>query len=290
MILATLTVFASDQKSDNQGYYETEKKDSVKINLVDKVNNTATTITEKIEVNSIEYEKDKEKESDNEKNEVVLNQKMLDHSVFDALLRAHVDSEGKVDYRAIKGKIAVLDGYLGYLSQNVPKVSTSKNESLAFWINAYNANTIKLIVDNYPTKSIMDLYSGKAFDNKWINIGGEKLSLNDIENNKIRSKYNEPRIHFAVNCAAKSCPPILNKAWTAASVQSNLDNRTRAFINDSTFNKLSSNTIEISKIFEWYASDFPKSIVSFLNQYSNTKIDSNAKVSYIEYDWALNAK
>ena len=121
-------------------------------------------------------------------------------------------------------------------------------------------------------------------------MGGEKLSLNDIENNKIRAKFNEPRIHFAVNCAAKSCPPILNKAWTADNVQANLEARAKAFVNNSAYNKISAGSIQISKIFEWYAKDFPEDIVSYLNRYSNTKIDADAQVSYIEYDWTLNGK
>jgi len=91
-----------------------------------------------------------------------------------------------------------------------------------------------------------------------------------------------------VNCAAKSCPPILNKAWTASNLQATLESRTIAFVNDPTYNKISSGSVLISKIFEWYAKDFPNDIVSYLTKYSNTTIDGGAKVSYIEYDWALN--
>lgn len=211
-----------------------------------------------------------------------------DHSSFDTLLKKYVSKAGKVDYKGIKSEVAVLDKYLGYLSQNVP--SDNKNEILAFWINAYNANTIKLIVDNYPIKSIMDLYGGKAFDQKWIKIGGETLSLNDIENNKIRAEFNESRIHFAVNCAAKSCPPILNSAWTGANLEANLQARAKSFVNNESYNNVSSKAVKISKIFEWYAKDFPSDIVSYLNQFSDTKIDPSANVSYIEYDWALNSK
>lgn len=284
----SIAAMDGSQKSENYGYYETVTKSTniVSAKSSDKdeevnVTKPKTVVVEKSKNTTAKDEIAKNTPS-NEKIETV------DHSTFDALLKAHVSSSGKVDYAAIKSKVATLDKYLGYLSQNVPGSSAGKNERLAFWINAYNANTIKLIVDNYPVASIMDLYGGKAFDKKWINIGGEKLSLNDIENNKIRAKFDEPRIHFAVNCAAKSCPPILNKAWTASNLQATLESRTIAFVNDPTYNKISSGSVLISKIFEWYAKDFPNDIVSYLTKYSNTTIDGGAKVSYIEYDWALN--
>lgn len=285
-----LSAMEGAQKTENYGYYEKDTKVSAAVQPSKK--NKAVDVNE----SSAPFDKNVVKESvikeeTNTDNVPVKKAAVaIDHSAFDALLRAHVSSSGKVDYAAIKSKISVLDKYLGYLSQNVPSSNASKNEKLAFWINAYNANTIKLIVDNYPVNSIMDLYGGKAFDNKWIKIGGETLSLNDIENNKIRAKFNEPRIHFAVNCAAKSCPPILNKAWTADNLEANLNARTKAFVNDSAYNKLSAGSVEISKIFEWYAKDFPGDIVSYLNKYSSTSISKSASVSYIEYDWALNKK
>ena len=287
--IGNISAMAGAQKSENYGYYNTTEIEKtskenvpVKVTLSESVNSNNKEVS--IKNTPIVNPKDATKSI---KEKVVL---AADHSAFDALLKAHVSSAGKVDYAAIKSKVSELDNYLGYLSQNVPAEGSSKNERLAFWINAYNANTIKLIVDNYPVSSIMDLYSGKAFDKKWIEIGGETLSLNDIENNKIRAKFNEPRIHFAVNCAAKSCPPILNKAWTVDNVESTLTARTKAFVNDAAYNKISSGSVQISKIFEWYAKDFPSDIVSYLNKYSNTPIDSGAKVSFIEYDWELNKK
>lgn len=295
MAIAIISSTAMDarQKTENYGYYETEsvsttesiEAKTVNVASSEVINPGVETAKENI-VSSPEVVAVTEMKNIEKKDKVSI----ADHSVFDALLKAHVSNSGMVDYAAIKSKVSKLDEYLGYLSQNIPTSKASENESLAFWINAYNANTIKLIVDNYPVTSIMDLYGGKAFDNKWIKIGGETLSLNDIENNKIRAKYNEPRIHFAVNCAAKSCPPILNKAWTAGNVQANLEARTKAFINDSSFNTISSGAVRISKIFEWYAKDFPSNIVSYLNKYSKTTIDSGAKVGYNEYDWALNSK
>ena len=121
-----------------------------------------------------------------------------DHTVFHNILRSHVSSSGVVDYKSIKAKSGELDAYLMALSKVNPS-SLSKSESLAFWINAYNAATIKKIVDNYPVGSIKDLNGGKPWDDKSINLNGKTLSLNDIENGIIRPQYREPRIHFAVN-------------------------------------------------------------------------------------------
>ena len=282
-----ISAMDGNQKTENYGYRETASSTNTEI-TPKTTNEVNGELTINLLVKQTRNKVNKPFKEDKTTSSVKV--KGIDHSAFDALLTSYVSSSGKVDYQAIKDKVIILDKYLDYLSQNVPKSSASKNEKLAFWINAYNANTIKLLVDNYPVESIMDLYGGKVFDNKWLSIGDEKLSLNDIENNKIRAKFNEPRIHFAVNCAAKSCPPILNRAWTADNIQAYLEVRAKTFINNSAYNKLSVESVQISKIFEWYAKDFPEDIVSYLNKYSNTQIDADAQVSYIEYDWTLNGK
>lgn len=213
--------------------------------------------------------------------------KEFTHEAWDALLKAHVSSTGKVNYAGFKNKQAALDAYLESLKNNPPASTWSRNEKLAFWINAYNAFTVKLIVDNYPISSITKLHNGKPWDVKWINIGNKIYSLNNIENDLIRPTFKEPRIHFAVNCAAQSCPPLLNRAWTADNLNRNFEKQTKAFINNSKYNNVSSSEIQISKIFEWYGEDFGN-IIDYLNKYANTKIEANATVKYKEYDWALN--
>lgn len=211
----------------------------------------------------------------------------VDHSTWNTLLQQYVSTSGKVNYAGFKKDQTKLDNYLNTLKSNHPSSSWSRNERLAYWINAYNAFTVKLIVDNYPVKSITNLHGGKPWDVKWIKIGGKSYSLNNIENDIIRPKFNEPRIHFAVNCAAKSCPPLLNKAWTASNLNSNLEKQTKKFINNSAFNQIGAKEVKVSKIFEWYAKDFG-TLVTYLNKYSNTKISTSAKVNYAEYNWALN--
>ena len=211
----------------------------------------------------------------------------VDHKAFDALLRKHVSSSGVVNYAGFKSDVSKLDAYLANLSANPVKDSWSRNEKLAYWINAYNANTIKLIVNNYPIAKITDLDGGKPWDRKWIKLGTKTYSLNNIENDIIRPQFKEPRIHFAVNCAAKSCPTLMNKAWLPNSLESDFTKMTKAFINNSSFNEISSGGATVSKIFEWYGEDFGD-VKAFINRYANTKV--NGDIKFKDYDWSLNGK
>ncbi|TAK34719.1 MAG: DUF547 domain-containing protein [Saprospiraceae bacterium] len=209
------------------------------------------------------------------------------HEAWDKLLKQYVSTAGKVNYAGLKKDVARLDAYLATLSANPPQSSWSRGEKMAFWINAYNANTVKLIVDNYPLSSITKLHGGNPWKVEWIKIGGKTYSLDFIENGILRPQFKDARIHFAVNCAAKSCPPLLNRAWTAATLESNFEQQAKAFINNPAFNKISAKEVQVSKIFEWYAADFGD-LASFLNKYAATPIKPNAKVKYLEYNWALN--
>lgn len=211
------------------------------------------------------------------------------HEVFDKLLKSHVSDQGIVNYATFKKDEYKLDKYISNLSANHPNKSWGKDDRLAYWINAYNAFTIKLILENMPVKSILDIHGGKAWDVDWIKLGNNTYSLNYIENKIIRPIFNEPRIHFAVNCAAKSCPPLLNEAYTGAKLDAQLQQQTLKFIQNNTFNTVSPNELKLSKIFEWYAEDFG-SITEYIDLYTRLKVSSKAKVSYLEYDWALNGK
>lgn len=207
------------------------------------------------------------------------------HEPFDALLIQHVSTTGKVNYQRFKNDVATLDTYLKALSE-VEVSALNRKEQLAFWINAYNAFTIKKVIQNYPIKSITDLDGGKPWDTKWIKLNDQTLSLNDIENVIIRPTFKEPRIHFAVNCAAISCPPLMNKAWTAANMERSFEKQTRAFINSGE-NALSSDKLELSKIFEWYGEDFGD-LVSFLQKYTTKTLSATAAKSFKDYNWGLN--
>ena len=154
-------------------------------------------------------------------------------------------------------------------------------------MNVYNAFTIKLIIDNYPLKSIKEIK--KPWDLLFIKIGKKHYSLNDIEHNILR-KMNDPRIHFGINCASYSCPPLQNKAFTEHTVNEDLNTLTFAFINDQNRNIVTKNKIQVSKIFQWFSKDFKKdgTLINYLNKYSNIRIDTSAKKSFKNYNWSLN--
>lgn len=208
------------------------------------------------------------------------------HEAFDVLLQQYVNSKGNVNYVAFKKEESKLDAYINQLEQNPPSKS-DRLSTMAYWINAYNAYTIKVILDNYPLNSIMDLSGGKIWDKKWIKIDGRTLSLNDIEHNILRRDFSDARIHFAVNCAAASCPPLWNRAWTAENLETALERRTTTFINDNGYNQISESSVSVSKIFDWYKEDFGN-LIRYLNQYTELDILPDASIQFNEYDWTLN--
>ncbi|MBM1104708.1 DUF547 domain-containing protein [Aurantibacter crassamenti] len=210
-----------------------------------------------------------------------------DHTLWNSLLAKHVDAEGNVDYAGFVADKAKLETYLEQLNKNTPADNWTKNEKLAYYINLYNAATVKLILDNYPLKSIKDINS--PWDKKWVLVGGKKQSLGNIEH-KILRKMDEPRIHFAINCASYSCPKLVNKAFIAETMEKQLEAATLDFVNDASRNKISEDNVQLSNIFKWYKSDFTEngSLVDYLNKYSKTKAQENSKISYLNYDWGLN--
>lgn len=219
----------------------------------------------------------------------------LSHEAFDKLLKAHVFEDGRVDYKGFIRDSVAFNKYLAALSKNHPDDHWSANEQKAFWINVYNAFTIKLIIDHYPVKSIKDLGGSiykvnTPWDIQFIKIGKETYDLNNVEHDKLRRAYNDPRIHFAVVCASKSCPKLLNEAFVASKLDLQLDKAGRDFINDPLRNKMASNKIVISSIFSWYKGDFTKngSLIDFVNKYAKIKVNANASIDYLEYDWSLN--
>ena len=209
-----------------------------------------------------------------------------DHTPWNRLLQDHVANNGDVDYDAFKTNEAQLDEYLAALKNAPPGNDWPRDERLAYWINAYNAFTVKRILNDYPLTSITDLDGGDPWKIEWIEIGGQTYSLNNIEHDIIRPQFNEPRIHFAVNCAAASCPPLPNKAFTADNLESMLESNTRAFIRNPTYN-LTSGDVKVSKIFDWYGEDFGN-LKNYLNDYLATPIPEDQEIGFKEYDWALN--
>ena len=215
-------------------------------------------------------------------------QENLSHSEWTKLLQKYVDTKGLVNYLTFKKDETALDSYLQKLSENEPKENWSKQETLAYYINLYNAATVKLIVENLPINSIKDI--NRPWTKSRIQVGNDKLSLDDIEH-KILRKMDEPRVHFALNCASISCPKLIPEAYTADKLNEQLERVTKEFINSSE-NNITSDFIQISSIFKWYRRDYKVNgkvdVIGFINQYSEVKINPSAKISYTSYDWGLN--
>lgn len=211
-------------------------------------------------------------------------------NVYNSILKKYVDVKGVVDYKGMLAQKEQLGSYLKFMKDNEPNDSRKKNARLVYWINLYNAATLNLILDNYPLKSIMDINGGKAWDLKIVEVGNKMLSLNQIENEIIRPEFKEPRIHFAVNCAAISCPILLNEIFTTAKLEQQLTSQTRLFLADAGKNKLTTGSLKLSNIFNWYKEDFEinGSLVEFIAKYTDIRIDKDPKIEYLEYEWNLN--
>ena len=215
-------------------------------------------------------------------------------SIFDSLLQKNVDKTGRVDYQSLKNNETLLDNYLAYIQNNEPTKEWSSNKKKAFWINTYNAYTIKIILNNYPLKSIRDIkIDGKtAWKIPFVKIGQKRYTLDQIEHKILRKKFNDPRIHVGINCASVSCPRLWNFAFTEDNIAYSLDNLMKVFINDTTRNKISKKNVALSEIFNWFSKDFIKNgtIINYLNTYAAIKISEKASIKYLTYDWSLNKK
>ncbi len=238
------------------------------------------------------------------------------HHLWDQLVQDHVQllnqgRESRVDYQGMGADEEKLEQYL----QTLAEVSIeqfdgwSKEDQLAFLINGYNGWTVKLILSKYPDLvSIKDL--GYLFQSPWkrkfILLLGKKRSLDDIEHNLIRGsgRYNEPRIHFAVNCASIGCPALSNRAYIGRTLDNQLEEATRLFLTDRTRNRMKKGRLRVSAIFKWYRDDFQKgwrganSLEEFLLLYrvglgldkEQAQAVASAKIAitFLDYDWQLN--
>jgi len=224
-----------------------------------------------------------------------------DHAPSNALwtkvLKKYVNQSGLVDYKGLLKDRSELNQYLSLLSSNPPSDKWSTNEKKAYWINAYNAFTVKLILDHYPVKSIKDIgpaiqipFVNTPWAKKFFKIGGEEMKLDEIEHSILRKQFNDPRIHFTLVCASRSCPKLRKEAYEAATLEQQLDDQGRAFLGDRSKNIISTDKLQLSKIFSWFKGDFTKngSLIDFLNKFSPVRIDKNADIDYLDYNWNLN--
>ena len=221
----------------------------------------------------------------------------FDHSLLDALLRKHVDTKGRVDYQGLRKDTNALDDYIASLEE-APFEELSRDEKLSFLINAYNACTLRLILDHYPLKSIKDIPGEKRWEHARWKIARQTVSLNQIEHERIRPKFKEPRIHFALVCAAKGCPPLRNEAYTSARLDVQLDAQAKyVHAHDTWFQfHAGKNEVRLTSLYNWYGGDFEQSagtILKYAAEYSpdlKRALDSgkDLRITYLPYDWSLN--
>ncbi len=221
----------------------------------------------------------------------------VDNSIYAQLLENHVKGR-RVSYDGLKRDEKQLDRYLSILSAADPD-ALPRNHQMAFYINAYNAFTLKLILTRYPDiNSIKEI--GSFFSDPWskefIPLNGHTVSLDFIEQDVLRERFKDPRVHFAINCASKSCPPLFNKPFEGDELDRQLEERTRDFINDPKSNYVKDGTLYLSRIFSWFAGDFNDNPRYYVRLYAGPDLlkalDAvpSVKVSYLPYDWTLNRR
>lgn len=240
-----------------------------------------------------------------------------EHTIFSTVLKKHVNN-GWVNYKALKKNKIFLE-YIKQLENTNHKKIKNKKRKLAFWINAYNAYTLKLIIDNYPLKSINELHTAGGLMTIWkkwkFKIYKKEYSLDQIEHKIIRANYKEPRVHAALVCAAKSCPPLRSEAYEGKNLDEQLDLQMQDWLRNTKLNYLNEKkrTLQISQIFKWFKKDFnqmsefsklkkaekkkrrgiPNALIPYFKTAERNKIyklieNKKLKVRYLKYDWSLN--
>lgn len=229
----------------------------------------------------------------------------VDHGAWGAFLKKYVSTDAAGVNRVAYGKVTdadkqALHGYLNAM-RKVLVDGLNRDEQMAYWINLYNALTIRLVVDFYPVKSIQDidlgsgLFSSGPWDKKLIKISGEMISLNDIEHRILRPIWEDPRIHYAVNCASIGCPNLAKVPYTARTLDDMLRKQAKDYINSPRGVKITEDGIVLSKIYTWFKQDFGGSEAMVLDHLAThassdteVKIMQAVDISGYDYDWTLN--
>jgi len=211
---------------------------------------------------------------------------------YAALLARYVEPTG-VDYRAWRASnhdIQALDGFLESMAAvQVEQLDDAQQQ--AFFINLYNAGMIRAVLQHYPIATVTEILPGFGiFKKKFIRLGDRMLSLDGIEKGILLERWDEPRHHFAVNCASESCPPLRAEPFTGSKLDEQLDEQTQRFANSKHAAQVRQpeGKIYVSSLFNWYADDFPLEPVAYLNQYRGQPLSNQLPVGFIDYDWALN--
>lgn len=217
------------------------------------------------------------------------------HQLFDEVLRVSV-FDGRVDYPSIQTD-GRFDAYLSQLNHVDPTGLPTYRDQLAFWINAYNAFAIKGILDGYSPGTLAGRY--QYFLGRDYRVGGEKITLYDLERNLLIPDFRDPRMHFAIVCASRSCPKLRSEAYQASRLEAQLDESARAFINDPARNRFDreNRVVSLSMIFKWFEKDFAArggSVLGYVARYVTDQglardLESSPyTIEFLEYDWRLN--
>jgi len=227
----------------------------------------------------------------------------FDHSLFDQILREYVDDQGLIDYNGIAKDSRFYEYLKSIETARVDELS--RDGQLGFWINAYNAVIIDKVIKRKPKKSARETavpgvwLSTEIFTSKENLVANRKLSPDDIEHEIVRKEFKDPRIHFAIICASRGCPPMPRIAYTENNVQARLDEETREYLHSPRGVRMDQKekTLYLSKIFDWFANDFVQksgSVLDFIRPYVSDQVrrfmEEKPKISYLHYDWSLNAQ
>ena len=216
------------------------------------------------------------------------------HGAFDAVLSRFVDGEGRVDYRGLASNRAELERYMVALAQtspsSAPEAFATREAQLAYWINAYNASVLYAVTERPGLTSVHSVRFTFFGFTRYV-YGGESMSLHALENELIRPTFEEPRIHFALNCASAGCPKLPSEAFVPERLEAQLARETRAFCADPDKVRVSDGDVQMSQIFQWYAEDFVDAggAIDFCRRWGRDDLPAGGKLRYIPYDWSLNA-
>ena len=213
----------------------------------------------------------------------------VNYDLWEVLLKKNVSATGTVNYEGFRKDSDKFNDFLRQLSRVKITTTWTKTEKMAYWINVYNAYTIKLIVNNFPVASIKEIDG--PWKKKFFTVDGKVMSLGEIEHQILRG-FGDPRIHFAINCASASCPRLIQVPYRASNLERLLERQTKEFINDPFYNTITNYSVNVSKLFDWYKKDFKEdsgSVVNFINKYSDVNIGPQKNKGYKTYDWSINA-
>ncbi len=232
----------------------------------------------------------------------------VDHQAWQSLLNTYL-SPGQAgapnlfNYAALSKNQADRDALELYITalEGTAVSKLSRNEQFAFWANLYNATTVRVILDHYPVRTIRDigispgLFSKGPWGAKLVTVEGRKLSLDDIEHVILRPGWQDPRIHYAVNCASIGCPNLPTKPFTGKTLDKDLDAAARAYVNAPRGVSVGRNGLTLSKIYDWYAEDFgqgPADLLAHLATYADAELAAtlatSPRIRSYAYDWDLN--